>query len=1846
MALIHIHMAQPVPSVCDVNSDVPSVVGAIVGKLMAKNAEDRYQSALGLKHDLEVCLTQWDANGAIAWFEIGQRDVCDRFLIPEKLYGREREVGVLLAAFERVAGSGEGDRGDKGDRGDGGDGGDGVAASPSSPPSPSPVPTSELILVAGFSGIGKTAVVNEVHKPIVRQRGYFIKGKFDQFNRNIPFSAFVQAFRDLMGQLLSERDAQLQVWRSQILAAVGENGQVMIDVIPELERIIGKQPPALELSGTAAQNRFNLLLQKFIRVFTTPEHPLVIFLDDLQWVDSASLHLMQLLMAESKTGYLLLIGAYRDNEVSPVHPLMLTLDALRQGGATMQTITLSPLSQSSLNQLVSDTLNCAEVSAQPLTELVIQKTQGNPFFATQFLKALHRDGLIEFNLHAGHWQCDIVRVREAALTDDVVTFMAMQLQKLPAATQTVLKLAACVGNQFDLNTLAIVSEQSEIEAATALWMALQQGVILPTSQIYKFFQESGVKGQESGVRSQEPGVIDSEFWILDSGSCSYRFLHDRVQQAAYSLIPEAQKQTTHYHIGQLLLQQISPEAREDRIFELVNQLNHGTLLIAQQYERNELAQLNLIAGHKARTATAYHAAREYATVGLSLLADTAWQQQYDMTLALHELAAEVACLSGDFEAMDQWIDRVIDQAHSLIEQVNVYRIRIQATVFQNKLTEAIAIAQPILQQLGATFPETPTPADVQHMIREIEVLTSGQNITDLVHLPKMTDPRTLSILQIAKSIMPAAYLSGSLLFPLMIALSVKLSIQYGNTSSSAYSYANYGITLCVFAQAIDAAAQYGSLALQVVSTLDAKVTKPEVLLVLGLFLLPRKSPIQNTLSLLQSGYTIALEVGNLEFAGYNGHSFCLNSFWCGQSLAPLEQNTRAYCHGLAQLNQFTTSNFCRIYWQPLLNLLGRTEQPTHLAGEALQEAEFLTHLQSANDGYGLFIFHLYKLMLCYLFGEIEQAETCAIEVRRYLIAGSGLVTEPAFYLYDSLVALAQIERPPDETSDLWQRVLQNQTQLQQHWAHYAPMNYQNKVDLVDAEIHRVWGRNYEAGDGYDRAIAGAKTNGYIQEEALANELAAKFYLTWGKEKVAAGYMQEAYYAYARWGANAKTDDLEQRYRHLLLPILASAAISALSNDAKLSSQTTNFSVDRLDLNTILQSSQILSSEIQLEHLLETLIQLVITNAGADKAALFLNQDGTLELAIKYVDNAMQALERKPVDECQHLSIALIHYVERTLETVITDYKNHPSTVNDPYCLQYQPQSLLCTPILNQGQLVAILYLENAITANVFTDERVELLKVLCTQAAISLENARLYQQAQTYAQQLEHSLSQLQASETRFRNLAANIPGMIYQFRVGADGAVSVPYASSGCYDLYEVPAEDMMSGKYNFRDFEHVDDRPRIDQLLADTGRTLQRFSLEFRIVTLSGKVKWIQAVSQPMKQPDGSVTCDGVVMDISDRKQAEAQLHHQAQQLEQANLQLAKYSQTLEQRVADRTVELSQALTDLQATQQDLIQSEKMAALGQLTASVAHEINTPLGVIRAATSNIMASFQSSLQQWPVLLQRLSSQQQTDFLTLVDAALQRPSSLSTKEERYLRRQMQAELTTQGIVEAEQIATQLVLLRLGPDLRPYQSILRDAHAAEMLQVAYNLVVQHQSAENIQQEVDRAAKIVFALKTYSHHRDVSEKSLVRVTDGIEVALTLYQNRLKQGIQVNRRYHPEVPPVLCDPDELIQVWVNLIDNALYAMGQQGRLEITVMPQEGQVVVSVTDSGNGIPPEVQSRIFEPFFTTKPGGEGSGLGLDIVQQIVQKHGGCIHVHSQPGSTTFTVKLPFPANPGHSKPR
>ncbi|MEM9925566.1 MAG: serine/threonine-protein kinase PknK, partial [Cyanobacteria bacterium P01_D01_bin.50] len=765
LELIYSHISKQPPTEKIIHSESPSIVSDIICKLMAKNAEDRFQSASGIKYDLELCLRDLKSGKIIEFFDLGTKDISDNFIIPEKLYGRDVEVQELLNAFDRVI----------------------------NPPQHYLVKEDkvrkgvEIVLVTGYPGIGKTAVVNEIHKPILREKGYFIKGKFNQLQQDTPLLGWVEALNDLIEQLLSETDRQIQEWKANIISTLGDQAQVIVDLIPELELIIGPQPKAADLSGIAAQNRLSFLFNKFIQIFAIRKHPLVIFLDDMQWADATSLNLIQSLTNENKIvkiqeiptniekmkkglgiqmpnfnpkerneddDALLLICAYRDNEISITNSLHLTIKEIIEKRIKVSSINLEPLHQTNLGFLIADTLKCEVDDVISFTQVVFAKTKGNPFFIHQFIKALYQKKVINFNYKIGHWECDVADVRRLALTDDVVEFMALQIKKLPRYNQKVLKYAACIGNQFDLKTLAKINEKQPYDTITDLWDSVLDGLVLPLN---KEFNSSNQDDEKEAL------IFDSQYEkpivLANCKASHFKFIHDRVQEAAYSLIPESEKKQNHLQIGQLLLKNTSAESWEDDVFEIVNQFNKALELITLQHERYEVAKMNLIAGRKAILSTAYKEALKYLNTGKELLVSDCWNVEYELSLGLHEALAEVTYLTADFQTSEEFIEIVLAKAKTLLEKVKVYEIRIQAYTSQNKLVEAISIAREVLEQFGVTFPEEPTQEDITKGLQETAELIGDRTIEELTDLPSITCENKLAIMRIASSMIPPAYIA-------------------------------------------------------------------------------------------------------------------------------------------------------------------------------------------------------------------------------------------------------------------------------------------------------------------------------------------------------------------------------------------------------------------------------------------------------------------------------------------------------------------------------------------------------------------------------------------------------------------------------------------------------------------------------------------------------------------------------------------------------------------------------------------------------------------------------------------------------------------------------------------------------------------------------------------------------------------------------------------------------------------------------------------------------------------------------------------------------------------------------
>ncbi|MBD2449721.1 AAA family ATPase [Nostoc sp. FACHB-152] len=1448
LELVHCHIAKQPPPPHELNATIPKAVSDIVLKLMAKNAEERYQSAWGIKADLEICADQLKKIGQIHSIQLGLLDIKDQFQIPQKLYGRDREVAMLLAAFECVAASR-----------------DYVEKTSEQAQTSKPTFKVEMMLVSGYAGIGKSALVQEIYKPITAKRGYFIWGKFDQFGRNIPYSAIADALQQLVQQILGEPDEQLQQWRSRLLKALGSNGQIIIDVIPEVELIIGKQAPVAEVGSAEAQNRFNRVFQQFVRVFCCQSHPLVIFLDDLQWIDSATLKLIELMLLDEQTQHLFLIGAYRDNEVSPTHPLRLLQERVRKQGVVLGEIILAPLILEPLSQLIAETLHQNTETIRPLAELVLRKTEGNPFFVGEFLRMLYSENLLTFNAKNLCWQWNIAEIQAQNITDNVVELLLNKLKKLPDDTRYILQLAACVGAEFDLDTLAIVCEKTAQEVFRGLLAAIQAGLIQPLSE------------------------LDENLLIQE-----YKFLHDRVQQAAYALIDESHKQVVHLQIGRNLLENTLTERLSEQIFEIVDHLNHGIELIFEQSQRYEIARLNLMAGQKALAATAYEAAFNYFNVGLKLLNGESWQSVYDLTLALYSEAAQAAYLSGHFDEMHIFVEEVLNHAKTDLDKLKAYDSQIQACLSQGDPKEALRIGLEVLKLLGVKLVETPSQLDVKAGLTQTASLLTGQEIEDLIDLPEMTTPVALAAIYVLANIVAAAFMVSPALMVLIVCRMVNLSVENGNVTWSSLSYAAYGMTLCGVVQDTELGYRFGKLALSLIERLNDNKGNAKALLVVGSHVMHWREHLRKSLPILVDGYQSGVETGDFEFAAYCAFNFCYYSYFSGQELTELEQQTAIYSKATSQIRRENPFNWLSMLRQTIFNLLGQSENPSCLIGCIYNEEQALSRAISVKDGTGIHHFYLNKLILCYLFGEYHQASQTAILAEQYLGEVTALISVPLFYFYDSLVILNLLANTSNSEKKAWlNRVNINQERMQK-WAHDAPMNYLHKFHLVEAEKARVLGQVLEAEEFFEQAISGAAENEFIQEEALAYELAAKFYLERGRTKIAQTYMKEAHYCYERWGATAKVKDLETRYPQLFPQQSARDGTPIRTT----SGTTSNRSDVALDLATVMKASQAISSEIELERLLRSLMQILIENAGAQTGFLILENSGEwlIEAAYELADFesvcATRVLQSIPTKN--HLPESIIQYVIRTHESIIlNDATREGNFTNESYIQNNQTQSIICLPLLNQSKLVGVLYLENQLATGAFTPERAQLLHLLSTQAAIAIENARLY--------------SKVRESESKMTQFLEAIPvcvavvdkwGHPYYFNQRATQLLAKDIDPSVTLDQLTEVYQAYQAGTAQKYPTERM---PLFRALRGEHTRVD-----DIEIYHKNAKIP-IEAWGTPVFDEQGNLTyAIAAFQDITERKQAEKLL--------------ADYNCTLEQQVAQRTAALQKSEAELRDVYDEL--------------------------------------------------------------------------------------------------------------------------------------------------------------------------------------------------------------------------------------------------------------------------------------------------------------------------------------
>lgn len=1319
---VHSHISRLPPAPHQCTTAVPEGVSAIILKLLEKSPEARYQSSKGLIHDLEHCADLLAAGKEIEPFKLGQRDVVQKFLVPQGLYGRDAELKELHELFDAaVAGR------------------------------------SQFCLVHGHSGVGKSALVNEIDRPLVHEKGFLVQGKFDQFQQTEAYTPLATAFRGLVQQVLAEPEESLNEWRQRLLDALSPNASLVVNLVPELALIIGEQPSVPELPPAEARNRLHIVLTAFLRVFAGEGHPVVLFIDDLQWSDTPTLELLRRLVTTRELSHLLLIGAYRSNEVGAGHPLRLLLDDLQLDSQIRQ-LPIGVLDQESVAQLVADAV-CRELDeARPLSQMIFDKAQGNPFFTTELLRQLHQQGAISPNSSSGSWDWDLDAVRWSEVSSDVVEFMLDNLRRLEPATQEVLQLAACIGSTFDLRTLSVIYERSLSDTAAALLPALKQHTVLPLHSDYRLVSES-LAGERAEALTFNP---------------SYRFQHDRVHQAAYALIDAKQLQEVHLSVGRLMLKHTGDRVPEARLIDIVGHFNEGRSLIEAATERLHLAEMNLGAGVRAKQSAAYESALNYLKIAAELLPANPWQQTPALMQTLAAETQQCAYLTGRIEEAEGWIDRMLEHAHSDQQRSDILATRTRQYATLGRMEDSILSAIQGLALLGIEFSEQPTREDIAREQQRVLENLAGRSIADLVDAAPVEDPATLSAMRLLMEIFAAAFLSGSgNLFPYLVLKSVNLSLRHGNCPESAFAYASYGMLLCGELDDPALGYQYSTVGLAINEQYDDLTLRARVIYLHAMFVHHWSNHWSSLTGWFRKGIEAGYQSGDLLYLAYSAQDCVI---W--DPSLDLETAHRLHAENLTIVRECAYQDSLdsgTLFLQLQRNLLGLTHSPLSLSDDDFDVAQCLEGMRQRQFMTGIANYHIYSAEICFLYGAYDQALEHVLAQDSLIKSAMSLPQLVRFYI---VAFLTRVSRYPTMTADEQTKTrqrLERDRDRMHRWADNCEENFRHLQYLMEAELQQLDGQHIAAMETYDIAIERARKSGFLRDEASACERAARHLLSRGRHRSAEGYLRGAHRLYDRWGAHRKVALLEQEFP-VLRELVAGAHVTNNLGQAR-----------DIDLSSVMKASRQISGEIVLERLLQTTMHILLENAGGQWGCLVVRRAGTLIVkAAKLPEQGLPELSVPAYSLVADtdgrkipLPMTLISQVLHSDEAIVLhDARSEGDFVQDPYVRLFQPASVLCVPIQRE-RFEGALYMENNLASRVFTEDRVEVIRLLVAQASVAIENAHLYEQVQDYSRTLEQKVAE---RTTRLEQLNEELLGLAER-----DGLTGVANRRRGDIYLTEV---------------------------------------------------------------------------------------------------------------------------------------------------------------------------------------------------------------------------------------------------------------------------------------------------------------------------------------------------------------------------------------------------------------------------------------------------------------------------
>lgn len=1298
----HCHLAHPPQPLYALCPDLPPVLSEIVLKLLAKAAEDRYQSANGLAHDLRRCLDEMASCGRIATFALAQADHAHCLLVPEKLYGREQAVATLLECFDEVVADGR----------------------------------CRLVLVAGHSGIGKSSVVHELHKPILAARGNFISGKFDQYKRGIPYATIVQAFQSFVRQLLGGEDDVIAGWRQRIEAAIGTNGRVITDVIPEMEFIIGPQPPLADLGPAESQNRFIMVFRAFVRVIGRGDCPLAIFLDDMQWADIATLQLMQSILMDPSIRHISFLLAYRDNEVDPSHPFMLTIDKLGREGVPCRQIVLKPLSCGSLTALVGDAMRTehADPAIIETAGIIAEKTGGNPFFVIQFLRRLYDDGLLRFDFSTGRFSCDPREVVTRGYTDNVIEHMAHRLRLFSAGTQEALKLGACMGNQFGLMDLCAASDLSADRIAADLWPALEAGLVVPVDGAYKL----GVIGVATALEENDGGRSTADVPANSQGTVpagigevsqvSYRFQHDRIQQAAYSMLSESERMITHLRLGRALRARTRDIDLEARLFDITDQLNRSLALIDHPDERMDLARLNHCTGRKAKASSAYSAAASYHAITTELLPADAWEHHYDFVLAVHVDLAECHYLSGNFNAAARFFEKAIQHASTALEKAEIYVARARLCQISGNYEGGLDLCIEALECFGIEIPrdhET-LQREIEVAYRSVEINMRGRKIHELIDAPLVQDPALKAIISMAAGTLPCSFIGRPEYFPWFQLFAINKTLEHGHVPYAPHIYSCQGFLLPDDPQTVYA---FSVLAMELNERFDNRALRGTLLHLHGNHWNYWVQPVATSFQYIERAFMACLETGDLIYSGHIAFEIPWQFIERGDTLAEVIEQSHKYATFARQSNNMPVLETIRMQQGFISCLSGLSRSLACLSDDQFDEDVYLQFVTEAGFMCGVVFFHVIKQIICFHDGRYAESLAASDAALPVLVAATAMPMEANYYFYRALASCALYPKAEAEEQANLRKDIETGMRKLALWSKNCPANFNDRYLLLLAEVARIDGDEMRALSLYEQAARATREAGFLWHEGLANELAARFCNERGLTTSATGFLWDARYAYERWGADGWVARLDSQHPDL-----------RMRAHPRESASTSSSGVVNLDAMSVLKATQAISGELHLTGLVQRLLAIAIENAGADRGILLMIKASEPMAAFDATGKS------RALDQVQEVPRSVVSFVQRTGERVLlADASASEAFGIDPYIASQRVRSLLCVPIAHRGVLAGMLYLENRALPNAFTVTRVSMLELIATQTAISLENARLYDELEQRVEERTRELREIQA---------------------------------------------------------------------------------------------------------------------------------------------------------------------------------------------------------------------------------------------------------------------------------------------------------------------------------------------------------------------------------------------------------------------------------------------------------------------------------------------------------------------